>query len=443
MPTVKLDRRRFVRTALGVLPLPLFEFCRPSDKAWGVDTPSKPATGIPTRLAFTEHSFGVWPETWFPKTPGFDYVTSEAFEPMQKHRSHFSIIGGTENIRARGEGHNAVMEIFYACSYRDPDPTKTQAYGTTADQIAAKHIGRDTRFPAMVLGSYTRPLYGTLTCTLSKNEDGIPVPAIASPMEVYARLFGARGTFEQIKEQLARRRSLLDSSREELTWVGSRLGSADQQRLQQFETSLRQIELELEREAEWSKRPKPKAPLAAPAVDPLVESNATAHVRLMFDLLVAAWQTDSSRVASFHLPTLHILGEIGARVGRHAQNHQSASGNQLNIEMETKTGRWVQEQFAYLIDKLLEAKEADGSPLLNHSLIVGGSSFERAGNHVTKNLPVFVIGHGGGRMRHGQFAKYPEGTPLANVHLTVMQQAGVAIEKFGNSTGALNELLVG
>ncbi|MBL8798200.1 MAG: DUF1552 domain-containing protein, partial [Planctomycetia bacterium] len=246
-----------------------------------------------------------------------------------------------------------------------------------------------------------------------------------------------------IKDQLARRRSLLDASRDELAWVGSQLGSTDKQRLQQFETSLRQIELELEREAAWSKRPKPQAPLKTPAVDPLLESNATAHIRLMFDLMVAAWQTDSSRIASFHMPTLHILTEIGARVGRHAQNHQSASGNQLNIDLETKTGRWVQEQFAYLVDRLLETKERDGSPLLNHCLIIGGSSFERAGNHVTKNLPVFVVGHGGGKMRHGQYVKYPEGTPLANIHLTVMQQAGVPIEKFGNSTGALKELLVG
>ncbi|MBL8792881.1 MAG: DUF1552 domain-containing protein, partial [Planctomycetia bacterium] len=186
---LNLDRRRFMQTALGTLPLPLFEFCRSSDKAWGSDTPANGPKPIPTRLAFTEHTFGVWPETWFPKKAGFDYVSSDAFEPMQKHRKHFSILGGLENIRARGDGHSTVMEIFYACSYRDPDPSKAQAYGVTADQVAAKHIGRDTRFPALVLGSYTRPLYGTLTCSLSKNEDGIPVPSITSPMELYARLF--------------------------------------------------------------------------------------------------------------------------------------------------------------------------------------------------------------------------------------------------------------
>jgi hypothetical protein len=234
---------------------------------------------------------------------------------------------------------------------------------------------------------------------------------------------------------------LLDDAREELKSVASRLGNEDQQRLQQYEASLRQIELDLEREARWSKLPKPAAPLGAPAVDPIVETDAAGHIRRMFDLMIAAWQTDSSRVVSFHLPTLHVLGEIGARIGRHAQNHQSASGNQLNIELETKTGRWVQEQFAYLVDRLLEVKERDGSTLLDHSVIVGGSSFERAGNHVTKNLPVFVIGHGGGRLRHGQYFKSPAGTPLANVHLTALQQAGVEIEKFGNSTGRLTELL--
>ena len=437
----QFNRRRFVRSTLALLPLPLFELSRNHLKAWGDETSDQTKRPIPTRLAFTEHSFGVWPETWFPAKPGFDYETSDAFKPMQRHRKHFSILGGTENITARGDGHSAVMEIFYACAYREPDSTKTQAYGTTADQIAARHIGADTRFPSMVLGSYTRPLYGTLTCTLSKNEDGIPIPAIASSMELYARLFGAKGSYEQIKDQLLRRRSLLDATREELTWVGSRLGKTDQQRLQQYEASLRQIELDLEREARWSKLPKPEAPVSAPGVDPIVETDAAGHIRRMFDLMIAAWQTDSSRVASFHMPTLHTLGEIGARIGRHAQNHQSASGNQLNIEQETKTGRWVQEQFAYLVDRLLETKERDGSSLLDHCLVIGGSSFERAGNHVTKNLPVFVIGHGGGRMRHGQYVKYPAGTPLANVHLTVMQQAGVAIEKFANSTGSLRELL--
>jgi len=393
----------------------------------------------PVRLGFCEHSFGVWPERWFPKTTGRGYAMPDAFQPWAANREHFTIFGGLENAGHRDDAHHA-MESFLSCSRTDADPSRSISFSITADQMAARHLGKDTRFPSLVLGSYATPLYGTRTCSLSKDANGVAIPSVASPMEVFAMLFGKRGTFEEVRRQIASRRSMLDAAYDETKALQRALGAADKEKLDQYFTSLRQTEQELEREHAWSKQPKPAAPLAAPTEDPPVPVRSREHMRLMFDLMLAAFQTDSTRVFSFHLPTLHPLTELGVSLNRHSTNHQSASGDKRAQEWEHLIGAFVIEQFNYLTERLKAVKEVDGSPLLNHCLIMSGSAMEEAGKHRIKNLPVYLLGHGGGRIRHDQYLKAPAGTPLANLFLTMLREAGVPAERFADSTGTLTPL---
>jgi hypothetical protein len=426
----RLDRRTLLKGAFASIPLPFLEAMLPA---------SQPQPVVPVRLGFCEHSFGVFPRRWFPERPGRDYAMSDTFRVIERHRQHFTIFGGLENAGHRDDAHHA-MENFLCCAYTDSVPGRSVSYTISVDQVAGQRFGQDTRFTSMVLGSYGRPLYGTRSCSLSKNADGTPIPSLVSPMEVFARLFGTRGSYDEVRQQLAQRRSTLDAALDDLRSLQRQVGTLDQQRLDQYLTSIRELERELERELTWSRRPKPRAPLPAPQSDPVVDIDARQHIRLMFDLMVAAFQTDSTRVFSYHLPTLHTLRELGITLSRHSTNHQSASGDRRSQEWEHQIGTFVLEQFGHLIERLQAVREVDGRPLLDHCLILGGSSLEEAGRHRTKNLPVYLIGNGGG-VRQGQYLRYREGTPLANLYLTMLQRAGARVERFADSRGALTELV--
>jgi hypothetical protein len=152
----------------ALIPLPLLETMLPGNSAQAASGDSQDGQ-IPIRLGFCEHTFGVWPDRWFPKEPGRDYAISDAFAPLAKPREHFTIFGGLENAGHRDDAHHA-MESFLCCSKTDADPTKSISYSVTADQIAANQIGHGTRFPTMILGSYKSPLYGTRSCSLSKTD---------------------------------------------------------------------------------------------------------------------------------------------------------------------------------------------------------------------------------------------------------------------------------
>jgi len=426
-----LSRRTVLHGCASAITLPFLEAMLPLGRARAAQP------RIPTRLGFCEHSFGIWPGTWFPSNPGRAYDPSPDFEPMLPFREHLTIFSGLENV-VRSDAHKA-MEMFLCCDYADPDPSKDKAYGISIDQHLAPMLGSETRFPTMVLGSYDQPLYGTISRTLSKTPDGIPIPPDTRPLQVFAKLFGQHGSYEQIRHQLVQKRSVLDSTREEVRRLERRLGAVDRAKIDAYLTSIRQMEAELERLTRWSKTSKPDAPLNEPGQDPDIRIDSQAHIRLMFDLMIAAWQTDSSRLFTFHLPTLHTLTEIGATVGRHSQNHKAREGNDAQ-KMESRLGRFVLEQFAYLTRRLLETKEIDGSPMLDHCLIASGSSLEEAGRHRTKNLPVYLIGHGGGRIRQGQYLACEPGTPLANLFVTMAQEAGASLDTFKNSTGRMEAL---
>jgi hypothetical protein len=316
--------------------------------------------------------------------------------------------------------------------------------GTTVDQVAAQHIGKETRLPSLELAMDLLTTVGQCdngyACVyqnnLSWSSPTTPLPAEAHPRIAFERLFGDGGTAAERRAELKKSSSLLDWVREDIARLQKKLGPTDRTKVSHYLDSVREVERRIQKaEAETadSRLPDLDRPTGVPAA-------YQDHARLMFDLQVLALQGDVTRVITFQLAreaSTRTYPEIGVPEPHHPLTHNG--GNPEQLAKVAKINGFHVSLFAYFLEKLQATPDGDGS-LLDHSLYLYGSGMGNPDVHDHVNLPIFVAG-GAGRFKGGRHIRYAEPTPLANVHLTLLDRVGVRLDRFADSQGKVRELL--
>jgi hypothetical protein len=315
---------------------------------------------------------------------------------------------------------------------------------TTVDQIAAKHIGQDTRLPSLEMAMDLLTTVGQCdngyACVyqnnLSWSSPTTPLPAEAHPRVVFERLFGEGGSAADRGAELRKNASLLDWVREDISRLQRKLGPGDRSKVTEYLDTVREVERRIQKaEAQTADS---RLDLDRPVGVPAAYAD---HAKLMFDLQVLALQADVTRVITFQLAretSTRTYPEIGVPDPHHPTTHHGNDPEKL--EKVAKINAFHVSLFAYFLDKLKSTKDGNGS-LLDHSVYLYGSGMGNPNVHDHVNLPILVAGGGAGHLKGGRHIKYAEPTPLANLHLTLLDKVGVRLDAFADSKGKVKELL--
>jgi hypothetical protein len=364
--------------------------------------------------------------------------------PLAPVKEHVTVVSNTELRNAYPGTHATSNSAFLSAARAKLTESADYFLGTTADQVAARHIGRDTPLPSLELSMDLMALAGQCdngyACVyqnnLSWSSPTTPLPSEAHPRVVFERLFGDGATGAERRAALRTRASLLDSVTAELTTLQNQLGAADRARLAQYLDTVREVERRIQR-SEAAARENPLPDLARPAGVPASYAD---HARLMFDLQVLAFQGDVTRVVTFQLAretSNRTYPEAGVPDPHHPLSHHG--NDPAKVEKIARINRFHVSLFAEFLAKLRATREGDGT-LLDHSLLLYGSGMGNPNVHDHDDLPVLVAGGAAGRMRGGRHVRLARPTPLADLHLTLLDKVGVRLDSFGDSRGKVGEL---
>ena len=436
-----LPRRTFLRGMGAALALPLLDAMIPSMSALA-DTPVSPARL--RRLGFVYMPMGCDITRW---TPGEGETLDElspTLSPLAPVKQNVSIVTNLE-LRNAYPGTHATSNSSFLSAARAKRTESTDYYlGTTVDQIAARQLGRETQLPSLELSMDLLSVVGQCdngyACVyqncLAWSSPTTPLPAEAHPRVVFETLFGEGGSPADRRAALERRASLLDAVTEELSRLQKTLGPGDRHRVDQYLESVRDVERRIQR-AEASAAENPLSDLDRPVGVPASYAD---HARLMFDLQLLALQGDLTRVVTFQLAretSNRCYTEIGVSEPHHPLTHHG--GDERKIAKVAQINRFHVSLFAEFLEKLGTTPEGDGS-LLDHVLYLYGSGMGNPNLHDHINLPIIVAGGAAGNMRGGRHLRYEQPTPLANLHLTLLEKVGVPLDSFADSNGTVEEL---
>ncbi len=445
-----IPRRTFLQGLGTAVALPMLEAMAPirSIAALGEATGRKP---FPTRLAFMYVPNGVNMAEWTPKETGGDFALPSTLRPLADLQKDFSVLTGLtcDKARPHGDGggdHARAQSAFLTgCQPRKTDGANIKA-GISADQIAAQQIGRFTKLPSVELGIERGMNAGNCdsgySCAYSANMswrgEATPMAKEIDPRAVFERLFGGPNRAEHAEGRARRelfQKSILDFVSEDARVLKGKLGVTDQRKLDEYLTAVRELESRVQRvEAAAAKMPDASKPSGIP-------KDYQEHLRLMLDMLVLAFQTDSTRVATFMLAndgSNKSYPWLGISDGHHETSHHGR--NKEKLEKLAKINRFHIEQYAYFLNRLKSIPEGDGT-LLDHSLIAYGSGISDGDAHNHDNLPVLLAGRGNGTVNPGRHVKYAKETPLTNLWLSVIDRAGATgVQSLGDSTGRLENI---
>jgi hypothetical protein len=434
-----LPRRTFLRGAGAALALPLLDAMVPAMTAQAA-TPAAPVK----RLGFCFIPMGCDQSRWTP--PGKDKLDelSPILSPLAPVKEHVTVLSNTELQNAYPGTHSSSNAAFLSAAR--PKHTESNDYylGTTVDQIAAKQLGRETQLPSLELAMDMLQTVGQcdngFACVyqnnLSWSSPTTPLPAEAHPRLVFETLFGDGGSQSDREAALRRRASLLDFVKEDITQLGKTLGPADRARLDEYLAAVRDVEVRIQRAAKSVKeKPLPDLdrPMGAPA-------SYAEHARLMFDLQVLAWQGDVTRVITFQLAretSNRTYPEVGVPDPHHPLSHHG--NDPAKIARMAKVNTFHVSLFAEFVAKLCATKEGAGT-LLDHSAVLYGSGMGNPNVHDHINLPIIVAGGAACGMKGGRHIRFAKPTPLANLHLTLLDKVGVRLDKFADSSGKVDGL---
>ena len=439
MTSSKMTRRSILR-GLGVsLAIPSLE----SFAVGGV-------SGIPLRMGFTYIPNGVIMDEWRPLETGPLKSLPNSLKPLQNHTADFQVISGLNHTKAYANGdgggdHARANATFLTGCQARKTAGKDIKVGVSVDQIAADAIGDRTKLRSLELscdgvrrsGKCDSGYSCAYQYNLSWKTESMPMVPESNPRLVFERLFGNASSPTDRKGQLKRRalnKSILDFALQGASNFNKRLGKLDQEKLSEYFTSVRELEKRIEREEKnWEKLPDLKSPVGIP-------ENYRAHLRLMFDMMVLAFQSDSTRISSFllaHDGSNRSFRDIGVPEGHHSLSHHK--NDPEKIKKLAKIDHFYSEQFAYFIDKLSTTQEIDGSRLIDHCMIVFGGGISDGNRHRHSNLPVLLAGgssHGLTTGRHVDF----QGVPMTNLYLGMLDRAGVQASQVGDSSGHIKDL---
>lgn len=441
--TNRMSRRTALK-GLGVsMALPYLEIMNP--RAGGALAAAGEAQA-PVRLAFVFMPNGVNYEAWEPKGEGAEYTLSQSLEPLAPVRQHVNIFTGLTLQKARANGDGPGDHARSSASFLTGRQARKTAgndirNGISVDQLAASEIGKKTRLPSLELGCEHGPAAGSCdsgyscayTSNISWRDETTPMAKVVDPAAAFERLFGDATHAAAAKERMSRRQSILDFVLEDSKQLSGKLGTTDQRKLDQFQTAVREIERRVE-QARQESTPRKVPDVAVPQGIP---ERASEHMDLMFDMLLLAFQTDTTRISTLMLAldgSNRTFPEIGIKEAHHQLSHHQNDRDM--IEKIRKIDRFHVERFGRFVQKLAETREGEGS-LLDNTLVMLGGGICDGNQHNHENLPIVLAGRGGGSVKTGRLVRTPRETPLCNLYLAMLERAGCRQESFSDSTGTL------
>jgi hypothetical protein len=434
-----LPRRTFLRGTGAAIALPLLDAMVPALTA-------QSAAARPVRrLGFIYVPMGSNIARWTPSKTGQITELSPILRPLEPFVDQVTVVGNLENKNAYSPGNHATANsAFLSAAKAKMTEGSDYELATTVDQIAAQHIGKETRLPSLELGMDLLTTVGNcdngFACVyqnnLSWSSPTTPLPSEAHPRVVFERLFGDGGSAADRRADMQKTGSILDWVAQDISRLQRKLGPGDRNKVGQYLDTVRELERRIQKAGEQSSEA--LSDLDRPVGVPAAYAD---HAKLMFDLQVLAFQADVTRVVTFQLAreaSSRTYPEIGVPEAHHPVSHHSNSAEKL--EKLAKINEFHISLFAYFVEKMKATPDGDGT-LLDHSMYLYGSGMGNPDVHDHDNLPIVVAGGAAGRLKGGRHVRYPELTPLANLHLTLLEKAGVHMDTFADSNGRVAELL--
>jgi hypothetical protein len=421
-----LSRRTVLKGAGVAVALPLLDAMLPAGAAYG----QAPAAKWPHRLAFVGFPHGAVQRHWQPAETGKDFTMPRILEPLEPYRQHMTIVSGLRNKPAESpEPHAYIERTWLSCvSATDAGVIGPDA-GVTADQLAARHIGQETRLPSLEL---TTSLRGAQLAWRTPTQS---LPQEVNPRNVFYRLFG-QGDSEAERAAIVRETgSILDRVMAQATGLQNKLGGQDRAAVGVYLDSVREIErrVQMAIEADTSNLDIPDAPIGVP-------NDLDTHFGLMFDLMALAFQADLTRVITFSMDreaSMRTYNNLSISEAFHPLSHHAndpAKQDRLAVIQTYHT-----KVFARFIERMAKTQEGDGS-LLDHSMILFGSNMSDSNRHNNDPLPSAILGHAHGRIKGGQHVHYPQDSRHADLLLTLLERTQIPVESIGDSRDVLSEV---
>jgi hypothetical protein len=431
-----LSRRALLRGIGAAVSLPLLDSMAPSMKA---------ATTPKSRLGFVYVPHGAVMDKWTPAAEGTSFEMTQILSPLTPYRDRLTIISGLADKAAESQGDGGGDHSRAAPSYLSGvHPKRTEGddirAGTTIDQIAAEKIGQDTPLPSLELGIEDTGLVGVCdvgySCaymnSIAWKTESTPLPMEINPRTVFERLFGDGSSAEERLQRKKEDRSILDSVTKETARLEGGLGVRDKARISDYLENIREIERRIQKAEKQA-----STNLSVPATPIGVPESFEEHAKLMFDLQALAYQADITRISTFMLArdlSQRTFPQIGVPEPHHATSHHG--NNPATIAKLAKINNYHVSLLAYFIDKLKSTPDGDGT-LLDHSMILYGSTMSNPNEHNHFPLPLLLLGGGSGKLQGGRHVKFPERTSISNMLLAILDKSGIHMDKLGDSTGML------
>ena len=431
-----LSRRTILRGIGTAVALPFLDAMSPAMAA---------VSPAPMRFGFLYHANGVIQKQWIPTTTGHGFELPPILQPFSRTRDSISVISGLAHLQADtfGDGtgdhpRSSAAWLTGVHAYDRTRPGVELKLATTADQLIAHHVGHDTRVPSIEM-SVDYPTQGACDSgdcfyvnTISWRNETTPNPTETHPRVIFERLFGDGGSAEARRARMQKNGSILDSVAGEVARLSSTLGPGDRTKLDEYLDSVRELEL---RRRVPKLQPTNEVDLIERPTE--IPDTFDAHTKLMFDLQLLAFRTDTTRVFSIIMArelSSRTFAFIGVPDQHHAVSHHRNDPDL--ITKKAKIDAHLTSLFAYFVEKMATTPDGDGS-LLDHSLLLYGSGMGDGNLHRHFDLPIVLAGNLGGRVKSGYHQRYPDNTPMCSLLLSIFDKAGMPMDKFGDSTGRL------
>lgn len=422
------SRRQCLAAVGASLSLPFLESLGTGAKVFAAPKSALAAATAAPRLVCLGVSLSMYPEEWNPKETGRGYKAPRLIKPLEELRDDFTLISNADHPGVNG-GHKGTP-AFLSGVYQPEQVGQSVIIRNqiTIDQVVAQSVGSDTRFQSLQFGAAD----AGPADAMSWNDKGIALQAMADPLEIFRKLFVNDPHPRKTARSMQAGRSILDLVNEDAKLLSGKLSKSDRARMDQYMTSVREVEQGIGRQLEWLHTPKPRVPK-------LTERATSYHenLDLVLDLTALALQTDSTRVVTVSIPGGGMpIRANGRRIGNyHGQSHHGKDPKVVEelVAIETLHTK----SLARFLKKLKSIPAGDGT-LLDETQVLFGSGLGNGSSHSNRDLPVLLAGGG---LKHGQHVRLKEGTPLTNVFVTMLQQSGLEVESFAGSNGNANEFL--
>jgi len=421
-----ISRRTALKGIGTTIALPLLDAMNPAATL----SAQTAAGSTPKRFAFVGFPHGAVMDRWSPKQAGTDYEMSPILEPLAPFRKHLTIVSGLRNKPAETPEPHAYIEPTWLTCVKPWDfGAAGPDSGVSADQLAARHIGRDTRLPSLEL---TTAQVGARLAWRTPTQS---LPQEGNPRAVFQKLFGQGDTAKERAAILVETGSILDRVKEQAARLQASLGVRDRVVVSDYLDSVREIErrVQMASRQDTSDLSLPDAPVGTP-------NDITEHFKLMFDLMALAFQADITRIITFSMDreaSMRTYTNLNIAEAFHPLSHHGNDPQKQDKLVQIQ--KYHTEVFAKFVERLAKAQEGEGT-VLDHSTILFGSNMSNSDRHNNDPLPSAVVGHAQGRIKGGQHLKYPQDTRFADLLLTLFDRNNIAVEKIGDSGGTLSEV---